>query len=349
MVDFYRCLKEWQLPHVEFFEMAHSLGEVWECIERIDQRRHALHFATDGAVLKVNDRSRQQILGETQHSPRWAFAYKFAPERVETRLKKISLQVGRTGAVTPVAELEPVWIAGTEVKRATLHNASEIERKDIREGDIVVLEKAGEVIPAITEVVLKKRPSDSQPFVFPKKCPQCRTLLSRAVGEVAWRCPSDDCPSKVEGRIRHFVSRSAMHIEGLGEALLAQLCRKSFLKDVADLYELSREQLLACEKIGHKMAEKILENLKQSRQQPLWRLLHGLGIPGIGEKVAKDLERSFSSLRALMAAAPETLASIPGIGEKTASDCVAYFQLPSVRQVIDRLEASGISCIKGHL
>jgi DNA ligase (NAD+) len=346
MIDFYHFLKKWQLPHVEFFESASSLEEIWKCIEIVDRRRHTLHFATDGAVLKVNARSLQQILGETQHSPRWSFAYKFTPDRVETQLEKISLQVGRSGVITPVAVLKPVWIAGTEVKRATLHNASEIERKDIREGDTVVLQKAGEVIPAIAEVVLKKRPSDSQPFVFPKNCPQCAATLMQAPGEVAWRCPSDDCFAKVECRILHFASRSAVHIEGLGEHLVHQLCQKGYVKNVADLYELSREQLMNCESIGAKTAEKVIQNLEQSKSCPLWRLLHGLGIPGIGEKSAKDLEQSFPNLRALMATAPETLVSIPGMGEKTASDCVAYFRSPSVNLIVDRLEALGIHCIR---
>ncbi|MDR0444839.1 MAG: NAD-dependent DNA ligase LigA [Puniceicoccales bacterium] len=345
MIDFYHVLKKWQLPHVEFFESAGSLEEIWNCIEIIDRRRHMLPFATDGVVLKINDRSLQQILGETQHSPRWAFAYKFAPERIETRLEKISLQVGRSGVVTPVAVLRPVWIAGTEVKRATLHNVSEIERKDIREGDTVVLEKAGEVIPAITEVVLSRRSPTSVPFVFPEKCPQCGTLLSRAVGEVAWRCLNDHCPAKVECRMLHFASRSAMHIEGLGDNLVHQLCQRGYVKDVADMYDLSQEQLMSCESIGTKTAEKVIRNLEQSKNCPLWRFLHGLGIPGVGEKTSKDLASSFPDVRALMAASPEALRAIPGIGEKTALDVHAYFQSSSVILMIDRLEASGIRYI----
>jgi DNA ligase (NAD+) len=335
------------LPHVEFFESACSLEEIWKCIETIDRRRHTLHFATDGAVLKINDRSLQQILGETQHSPRWAFAYKFVPERVETRLEKISLQVGRSGVITPIAALQPVWIAGTEVKRATLHNASEIERKDIREGDIVLLEKAGEVIPAITEVVLSQRLPTSVPFVFPQKCPQCGALLSRATGEVDWKCPNDDCPAKVECRILHFASRSAMHIEGLGDNLVHQLCQKGYVKNIADLYDLSYEQLMNCESIGTKTAEKVMQNLEQSKGCPLWRFLHGLGIPGVGEKTSKDLALSFPDLRTLMAASLEALRAVPGVGEKTALDGHAYFQSPAVVLMIDRLEASGIRCI-GH-
>ncbi|MDR2419707.1 MAG: NAD-dependent DNA ligase LigA [Puniceicoccales bacterium] len=346
MVDFYCFLKKWQLPYVEFFENAHSLEEIWKCIGIIDQRRHTLHFATDGAVLKINDRSLQRILGETQHSPRWAFAYKFAPERVETRLEKISLQVGRSGAITPIAELKSVWIAGTEVKRATLHNASEIERKDIREGDIVVLEKAGEVIPAITEVVLSRRSPTSIPFVFPRKCPQCNALLSRAMGEIAWKCPNDDCSAKVECRILHFASRSAMHIEGLGDNLVHQLCQKGYVKNIADLYELSHEQLMNCNGIGTKTAEKVMQNLEQSKSCSLWRFLHGLGIPGIGEKTSKDLASSFPDVRTLMAASLEALRIIPGVGEKTALEVHAYFQSASVVCMIDRLEALGIRCIR---
>jgi DNA ligase (NAD+) len=345
MIDFYHFLKKWQLPYVEFFESASSLEEIWKCIETIDQRRHILNFATDGAVLKINDRSLQQILGETQHSPRWAFAYKFVPERLETRLEKISLQVGRSGVITPIAELKPVWIAGTEVKRATLHNASEIERKDIREGDIVVLEKAGEVIPAITGVVLSRRPPASIPFVFPQKCPQCSTPLSRAMGEVAWKCLNDDCSAKVECRILHFASRSAMHIEGLGDNLVHQLCQKGYVKNIADLYELSHEQLMNCESVGAKTAEKVMQNLEQSKDCSLWRFLHGLGIPGVGEKTSKDLASSFPDVRTLMTASLETLKAIPGIGEKTASDSHAYLQSSSIVLMIDRLEALGIRCI----
>jgi DNA ligase (NAD+) len=308
-----------------------------------------LDFASDGVVLKVNNRSLQRLLGETQRSPRWAFAYKFVPERVETRLERIVLQVGRTGVVTPVAKLSPVWIAGTEVRRATLHNASEIERKDIREGDIVILEKAGEVIPAIIGVVVNKRSTTSLPFDFPKKCPRCDALLLQASGEIAWKCPNDVCPAKVECRVLHFVSRAAMHIEGMGDHLTRQLCQRGYLKDVADIYYLSHEQLMACEKIGHKTALRVWDHIVRSKQQPFWRLLHGLGVPGIGEKVAKDLAKSFPNMRALMAASTEILVAIPGVGEKTASDCAAYFQFSSTRQLIDRLEASGVHHIGENL
>ncbi|MDR0728371.1 MAG: NAD-dependent DNA ligase LigA, partial [Puniceicoccales bacterium] len=216
LLDFFQKLRAWHLPWVGFFELARSPEEIWRGIEAIDRRRSGLDFATDGVVLKLQERRLQRMLGETQHAPRWAFAYKFAPERIETRLERIVLQVGRSGVVTPIAELVPVWIAGTEVRRATLHNAAEIGRRDIREGDTVLLEKAGEVIPAVAEVVLAKRPKDSSPFVFPQNCPCCGSPLRQAAGEVAWRCPDEDCPAKVEARILHFVSRSAMHIEGLG-------------------------------------------------------------------------------------------------------------------------------------
>ncbi|MDR3143330.1 MAG: NAD-dependent DNA ligase LigA [Puniceicoccales bacterium] len=342
LLDFFQQLRRWHLPRVEFFELAHSPEEIWKGIENIDRRRSALDFATDGAVLKLNERRLQRMLGETQRAPRWAFAYKFTPECVETRLERIALQVGRSGVVTPIAELLPVWIAGTEVRRATLHNAAEIRRRDIREGDTVLLEKAGEVIPAVAEVVLAKRPRDSSPFVFPQNCPRCGSLLWQAAGEVAWRCPDEDCPAKVEARILHFVSRSAMHVEGLGESLIAQLFQRGFLRNVADLYDLSVERLMACEKIGQKSAEKILSHLERSKGQALWRLLHGLGIPGIGEKSAKDLEKLFPCLNALLAASAEALTTIPGIGGKTAVDCVAYLRLPSMQEIICRLEAAGV-------
>ncbi|MDR2377175.1 MAG: NAD-dependent DNA ligase LigA [Puniceicoccales bacterium] len=342
LLDFFQELQMWHLPWVEFFERACFPEEIWRGIEALDRRRSGLDFATDGVVLKLHERRLQRILGETRHAPRWAFAYKFAPERIETRLERIALQVGRSGVVTPIAEFLPVWIAGTEVCRATLHNAAEIGRRDIREGDTVLLEKAGEVIPAIAEVVLAKRPKDSSPFVFPKNCPRCGSPLRQAAGEVAWRCPDEDCPAKVEARILHFVSRSAMHIEGLGERLISQLCRRGFLRNVADLYDLSAERLMACEKIGQKSAEKILNHLERSKEQPLWRLLHGLGIPGIGEKGARDLEKAFSCLNALLAASAETLAALPGLGEKTATDCLAHLRLPSTQQIIRRLATAGV-------
>ena len=258
-------------------------------------------------------------------SLRWAIAYKFETERQETTLEDIRLQVGRTGAVTPVAWLTPVQLAGTQVSRASLHNADEIARKDIRIGDRVIVEKAGEIIPQVVEVVLAKRSGNSTPFTFPESCPSCATKLIREEGEAAWKCPSSACPEQVKGRLRYFASRGCMDIDHLGEAVVEQLVEQNLCTRSSDLYRLTKEQALTLEGFAEKSAENLIQSIANSKNQELWRLLCALGIKHVGAAAAKDLARTFRSLPKLAEASLEQLVSIDGIGEIMAVSIRQFF------------------------
>ncbi|HCJ12467.1 MAG: hypothetical protein A2Y14_05505 [Verrucomicrobia bacterium GWF2_51_19] len=318
------ALHAWQLPVLERYWVANTIEAAWAHIEELDKLRHSFLYNTDGAVLKVNERALQRQWGHTAKAPRFAIAYKFEPEQVETLLEKIHIQVGRTGVLTPVAQLSPVFLSGTTVARATLHNAEEMARKDIREGDTVLIEKAGEIIPAVLSVNLDKRPKLSQPFAFPKTCPACGGTVSRVDGEVAWRCLNVNCPPQIRRRLLHFASRSAMDVEHLGESVIDQLVSRGFLKTLADIYSLTSTQLSQLDGFREKSIQNLLDAIERSKHNELWRLLHGLGIQYVGAQTAKDLAYAFS-LKELTTATVEALLRVNGVGEKVANSVYRFF------------------------
>lgn len=339
----YQALKAWGFPIQEGIYEVQSMDEVWEAIQRIDHKRHTLPYETDGAVVKLNDYPLHALAGSTAKSPRWAIAYKFAPEQATTTLKHITLQVGRTGVLTPVAELEPVLVSGSTVSRATLHNAEEIVRKDIREGDTVWVEKAGEVIPAVVGVDLAKRSPTAVPFCFPSVCPACHTSLSKLEGEVAIRCLNAACPPQVRGRILHFASRPAMDIPHLGRAMVEALVDRGLVHTLVDLYTLKLEDLLFLGKSVEKSSQNLLDGIASSKARPTWRLLHGLGIRHVGAQTAKDLMRHFLSLDKLMAASEEDLLAVDGVGPAMASSLLQFFGNQANQTLIQQLKAQGLN------
>ncbi len=341
--EFQELLDRWRFPTVEKYWRARGIEEAWKSIEELEEIRHGFAYATDGAVIKLNPIAQQQQAGATSKAPRWAISYKFAAEQAETRLEKITIQVGRTGALTPVAELEPVLLAGTTVSRATLHNADEIARKDIRVGDTVVVEKAGEIIPAVIEVVIEKRTAQSVPYVFPSTCPDCGTTAVRQPDEAAWRCPNPICPPQVRRRIEHFAGRQAMDIEGLGTAVVEQLAERGLVKNIADLYRLKEEDLLPLEKFAQKSSENLIAALEASKSMELWRLIHGLGLQHVGVGASKDLANHFNSLEKIRTADEETLTAIDGVGEIMAKSIVRFFAEEENQGVIERLIESGLT------
>lgn len=340
--EVHEAIAEWKLPTVDKFWVKHGFDEVWQSVEELDSLRHSFGYETDGAVIKLDSIAQQEEAGSTSKAPRWAIAYKFAPERAESLVRGISVQVGRTGALTPVAELEPVLLAGTTVSRATLHNADEIARKDVRVGDCVLVEKAGEIIPAVVEVVKEKRPAGAEPFRFPEKCPVCETETVRLPGEAATRCPNLSCPAQVRRRIQFFASRQCMDIEGLGEAVVDQLVDRELIRSIPDLYELKPEDLLPLEKFAERSSEKLVQAIEASKERELWRLIHGLGIQHIGATAAKDLAHATGDLERLASATEEELMAIDGIGEITARSVRAYFQAPENAEMVRRLKEAGL-------
>jgi DNA ligase (NAD+) len=285
-----------------------SEEELLAAIAELDRARRDFAYETDGAVIKLNSLALRERVGATAKAPRWAMAYKYAPEQAETRLKAITIQVGRSGVLTPVAELEPVCRAGSTISRATLHNEEDIRRKDIRVGDAVIIEKAGEVIPAVVGVVPAKRTGTETVFTFPGACPECGSRVSRAAGVgdegVAWRCVNPDCPAQVRGRIEHWCARGAMDIEGGGEVLVAQLVQRGLVLDVADLYRLKLNELVGLERMGEKSARNFVDAIQASKTRDLWRLLFGLGILHVGAGVAKALGRAFAGSRTSARSSP---------------------------------------------
>jgi DNA ligase (NAD+) len=353
-------------------------GRTWFCksgdeliaaIAELDQIRKKFAYETDGAVIKLNSFEQQRRVGATAKAPRWAIAYKYAPEQAETKLKAITIQVGRTGALTPVAELEPVFLAGSTISRATLHNEDYIREKDIRIGDTVVIEKAGEVIPAVVSVVLKKRIGSGKSFHFPKTCPECGAKVSRSARRdelhesqtesedgdsrssslreedeyAVWRCVNPDCPAQIRGRLEHWCSRGAMDIEGGGEVLAALLVKSNLVRDVADLYELKLEAVVALERMGEKSAKNFLDALAASKSRDLWRLLFGLGILHVGAGVAKSLARHFATLDDIFAASAEQLTEADDIGEVIAQSLVNWHSDARNQKLIERLREAGLN------
>jgi DNA ligase (NAD+) len=307
--ELHQHLRKWGLPAhpAENVWRAHGPDEVWSCIQKLDHLRRDFEYATDGAVVKLDSFAGQQAAEATAKAPRWAMAYKFAPEQAETKLRNIIIQVGRTGILAPVADLEPVFLAGSTISRATLHNADEIARKDIRIGDSVVIEKAGEVIPAVVRIVAEKRPAHSQVYRFPEKCPACGAKAVRLEGEVAWRCPNPSCPPQVARRLQFFCTRKALDIEDLGEIVADSLTKRGLVKDPLDLFKLSVAELgrlnLGDEEnprvFGEKNAAKVVEALHRARELPLSRWLYALGIANVGDVTAKEVARHHQDFAAV--------------------------------------------------
>ncbi len=345
---FHSHLQRWGLPIVEKIWQVRGFDAAWAAVQELDSLRHSFAYGTDGAVVKLDNLALQREAGSTSKAPRWAIAYKFAAERAETNLLAISIQVGRTGVLTPVAELNPVQLAGTTVARATLHNRDEIARKDIRIGDFVYVEKAGEVIPAVIGVNLSRRSPACVPYIFPSECPACGTGVIQIEGEVALRCPNYECPVQVRRRVQHFASRGGVDIEGLGEAMVDTLVEKGWVRSAADIYKLRREDLLSLGKSVEKSSDNLLAAIESSKQAELWRYIHGLGIPHVGVAAAKDLARRFGGLEELASARFEDFigdkktSRIEGIGETMALAIVAHFNDPRQRALVSDLLARGV-------
>jgi len=353
--DTLTALREWGLPVEGHWRICRGVDAVIAFCAEWAEKRRALDFETDGVVVKLNDVERRRALGTTSKFPRWAVAFKFPAEQKTTTLLKIAVNVGRTGAVTPFAMLDPVFVAGSTISMATLHNADDIARKDIREGDTVIIEKAGDVIPRVVGPVLSLRPPDSAPWQMPDACPLCQTRLHREDDEAVWRCENTSCPSKLQRGLEHFASRGAMNIEGLGESLIAQLLASGLVKDYADVYGLRMEDLAGLtatstrqdgkaieRRFGEKNAVKVVEQIDRSREAGLARLLFGLGIRHVGERGAQVLAAAFGSVDAIAQAAAGQLEQTHEIGPVLAESVRAWFDAPANQQLLLRLREKGV-------
>ncbi len=343
--DRLQIAKAWGFPISDSVKVCHNLEEVMEYIAYWDVERKNLPVATDGIVLKVNNIAQQEELGYTAKSPRWAIAYKFPAEKQLTRLNAITYQVGRTGVVTPVANLEPVQLSGTTVQRATLHNEDFIRQLDIREGDMVWVEKGGEIIPKVVgrEEKGERREAKGEVYTFPTNCPECGAKLVRVEGEAAWRCPNEaGCPPQIKGKMEHFVSRKAMNIDGLGSETIDLLYSQRLLHNIADIYALQQEDIARQERLGEKSAQNMLAGIEQSKQVPWARVLFALGIRMVGETTAKKIARRFPSIDQLQWATIEQLTDIDDVGEQIANNIIAYFNSLSNLEIINRLRQAGV-------
>ena len=337
-----RIARSWGFKVSDHMTKASTMKEVFDFLSFWDKERKNLPYEIDGAVIKVDSIKQQKILGETAKSPRWAIAYKFKAERVKTKLLSVDFQVGRTGAITPVANLEPVQLAGTTVKRASLHNADIIANLDLHYGDYVYVEKGGEIIPKIVGVDKSMRPEGAKPVEFIKTCPACGTPLVRDKAEAIHYCPNKwTCPPQIKGRIEHFVSRDAMDIL-MGEATVNQLYEQGLVKDVADLYSLKYEDLLKLERFGEKSAQNLIKSIEESKNVPFDRVLYALGIRYVGKTVAKVLAKHFGNIDNLMSATYEQLIAIPEIGETIARSIIDFFAEPRNRELIEKLRKAGV-------
>ncbi|WP_242205051.1 NAD-dependent DNA ligase LigA [Aestuariivivens insulae] len=335
--------RQWgfKVPHAA--KLAQSIDEVFAFIDYWNDERHKLPYETDGVVIKVNSLQQQEELGYTAKAPRWAMAYKFKAEQVSTKLNSITYQVGRTGAITPVANLEPVELAGTTVKRASLHNADQIEKLDVRVGDEVYVEKGGEIIPKILGVDLTKRTVDSKPTEYITQCPECHTALVRQEGEAQHYCPNyNGCKPQIIGRIQHFISRKAMDIEGLGGETVALLVNEGLISNFSDLYELTKDQVIPLERMAEKSADNLIKGIEQSKKIPFERVLYALGIRYVGETVAKKLAKHYKSIDAIAKASEEDLVNVDEIGNKIAESVVAFFSSLENIIIINRLKQFGL-------
>lgn len=337
--------KDWGFKVSSHFRKCSNIDEVLDFIHCWNSERNNLDFDIDGVVIKVNSFDQQEELGYTAKSPRWAIAYKYKAESVSTELLSISYQVGRTGSITPVANLKPVQLAGTVVKRASLHNADQIQKMDIRVGDTVYVEKGGEIIPKITGVDLSKRdPNHLGPTVYIDRCPECGTPLVRKEGEANHFCPNDTgCPPQIKGRIEHFISRKAMDISELGGKTIELLYNEGLVSNVADLYDLKKDQIINLERMGDKSASNIINAIEKSKEVPFERVLYAIGIRYVGDTVAKKLARHFKSMDNLLQASEEELCNVEEIGEKIAESVKKYFSNPDHLLLVNRLKTAGLS------
>jgi DNA ligase (NAD+) len=335
-------LKELGFPVNPHWKRCETFAEVREFVEAWREKRRGLEFETDGVVIKVDDRATQDRLGATAKSPRWALAFKYPAEEATTVVRDIGVNVGRTGTLTPVAHFDPVLLAGSTVKRATLHNYEDLSRKDVRVGDTVIIEKGGDVIPKVVRVILEKRPAGATPFQMPEKCPVCGDPVVREADEVATRCVNPACPAVVREALRHFCGRRAMNIEGLGEKLVDQLVTAGLLGDVASIYDLKASDLVELERWGEKSAANLIEEIDRSKSNDASRLLFALGIRHVGEKAAKTLIGHFGSIDALAAASEEQLQAVDEVGPNTAAALRAWFAHPRHRDLIENLRRHGV-------
>ena len=350
-----RRLREWGLPVEPHWQHCIGVDALVAFVNEWAERRRSLAFDTDGIVIKVDSYSQRRALGTTSKFPRWAVAFKFPAEQKTTLLRTIEVNVGRTGAVTPFAVLEPVFLAGSTISMATLHNADDLARKDIRERDWVIIEKAGDVIPRVVAPVLSRRPADSEPWVMPTTCPRCGSHLVREEGEAVWRCENTSCPAKLQRGLEHFASRGAMNIDGLGESLIAQLIDSGLVRDYADIYALRDEQLARLtstsvrsdgreiqRRFGEKNAAKVVAQIERSKGNELWRLIYGLGILHVGERAAQVLAGAFWSIDALAGASTEQLQQTHEVGPVLAQSVRTWMDEPRNRELLDRLKAAGV-------
>jgi len=336
--------QSWGIKTAEHSQTCRSIEEVFDYLKRWDAARHDLGFDTDGVVIKVNSLRHQEELGFTAKVPRWAIAYKFQTETATSKLLGITYQVGRTGAITPVAELQPVSLLGTTVKRASLHNANEIERLDVRIGDTVFVEKGGEIIPKIVGVDFSRRAENSVPHMYITHCPECNSELQRNDGEAQHYClNSEECPPQAIGKIEHFVGRKAMDIQSIGSEMAETLYQQGLVRELADLYFLTFDQVLALDRVGEKTAMNLIEGIETSKSQPFERVLFGLGIRYVGETVAKKLAQGLGNIDAIMVATEEQLVAIDEIGERIAESVVQYFSEEKHRMGIERMKAAGLT------
>ncbi len=340
-----RELAAWGLPVEPHWQACEGIEAVLAFCREWAGQRHGLEFETDGVVVKLDDLALRERAGSTSKFPRWALAYKFPAQQATTRLTAIAVNVGRTGAVTPYAVLEPVLLAGSTISRATLHNEQEVARKDIRPGDIVLIEKGGDVIPKVVKPIVSQRPDGPdapQPWEMPRACPECGTPLVRPEGEVVWRCENTSCPARLLRSLEHFASRRAMNIEGLGEALVANLVTSGLVRDVADIYHLEAEPVAALERMGRKSAAKLIEQIDGSRRAGLSRLVYALGIRHVGERGAAALAEAFGSMPALLDAPVEALERVPDVGPVVARSVRTWCDADANRALIARLAEAGV-------
>ncbi|MDP2209839.1 MAG: NAD-dependent DNA ligase LigA [Bacteroidota bacterium] len=343
--DCLKTLKQLKFPVNEFSRLCNNIDEVIEFWKEWQDKREALPYDIDGVVVKVDSLRQQDLLGAIAKSPRWAFAYKFTSRKAETKLNDIKLQVGRIGTITPVANLQPVFIGGTTVSRASLYNEDYIQELDIRIGDSVIVEKGGDVIPKVTEVIKEKRPANAKIFSFPSKCPECSSKIYRPESEVNYYCENTECPAQVKGRIMHWASRGAMDISGLGEAVVDRLVESKFIKNVADLYSLhtQKEKLAAIERWGEKSVQNLLDGIEVSKQKPYHRVLFALGIRHVGMGGAQILSTSYPSIKKLLSANKDELQNTYEIGPKIAESIERYFAEKHNINLINRLQAAGLN------
>ena len=335
-------LHEWGLPVEKHWQRCEGIEEVLAFCNRWREDRQGLQFETDGVVVKLDRVSLREQLGATSKFPRWATAFKFPAQQATTLLKQIAVNIGRTGAATPYAVLDPVFVGGSTVSMATLHNPEDLARKDIREGDTVIVEKAGDVIPRVVGPVLSKRPEHSQPWQMPAACPICGSSLIKPEDEVVWRCENASCPAKLKRSIEHFASRGAMNIEGLGESLIEQLVERQLVRDVADLYDLDAATLENLERMGKKSAANLLAEIERSKTNDVWRLINGLGIRHVGERGAQVLVDHFRSVGVLASASLEELQQVREVGPVLAASARQWFDEPANRRLLERLTAAGV-------